>query len=180
MIRYLIEDESQLYTVSGGILVTVSGVLSASTFQSDGFTDLTGVSTLLQTLVSPKVYAWSDEQEYTVTSTIQGLPLPQDIIVHNQASVSEVVGVSEITATYTGTPLLAVSIDSGAYVCFNESTEQWEQAADHDGMTIPVAQAVPSSAWESLVTGMTTFELRVTLTAATDTVSEIVITFITN
>ena len=62
MVRYLIEDEMTLYTVTGGSLSPVSGSLNAATFTTYGFQTLEGVDALLQTLTEPTLYAWSDEQ----------------------------------------------------------------------------------------------------------------------
>ena len=180
MIKFLIEDESQLYTVQSGSLVTVSGQLNAANFQANGFDDVSNIGTLLTTLNSPKVYSWSDEQEFGMTARLQGLPLPQDIIVTNQVPLADIVGVESITATYSGNPLVAIAIDSGSYMCFNELDEQWEVASAHDGMTISTMQNISSADWASFITGATTIHIRFTLTTASDGLEEFRIEFTMN
>ena len=180
MIKFLIEDGLQLYTVQSGALVAVSGPLTASTFQSNGFDSVENIGTLLTTLTSPKVYSWSDEQEFGMTARLQGLPLPQDIIVDNTGTLADVVGVESITATYSGSPLVAINVDNSGWIYYNDNDEQWEPAAAHEGMSIATMQSISSADWSTLVTGASTIYLRFTLTTASDSLNEFRIEFTVN
>lgn len=176
--KYLIDDSGQLYTVQNDTLVAVSGTVTAALFQSDGFDDLTNVEDLLVSLTRPTVLAWDSDEQPNIVASVTGVPLPQDIIATTR--LMEVIGVSSITATYTGEPLVAVAINSGEYAQFNATTEEWEQAADHDGMTIPDMQDISAEEWEALLNGASLFSLRITLQTTTDTVSAFSIVFTTN
>lgn len=175
---YLIEDGGQLYTVQNGTLVTVSGTLSAALFESDGFDDLTGVGALLQTLTSPTVYAWSSTAQPSLLAGVTALPYPQDI--ESSIALVDVTGVDTITAAYTGEPLVAVKVDSGNYLIYDDVNETWVTASAHDGMTIADLQDVPSAEWETLLTGANTFGVRVTLSSTVDALNELLFAFLTN
>ena len=77
-------------------------------------------------------------------------------------------------------PLVAIAIDSGSYMCFNELDEQWEVASAHDGMTISAMQNISSADWASFITGATTIHIRFTLTTASDGLEEFRIEFTMN
>jgi hypothetical protein len=101
MTKYLIEDGGQLYTVSFGALVSVSGSMSAALFQSDGFDDLQNIGQLLMTLNAPTVHAWSDTEPVELEARVTAVPPAQDIIT-NPEPLIDVVDVSNVAITYTG------------------------------------------------------------------------------
>ena len=175
-LHYLIEDNSQLYTVSSGSLVTISGSLSAALFESDGFEDLTGVGALLETLTRPKLYAWNADKQPSVSASVTAIPFPQDI--EKSVVLVGVTGVDEIVATYNGHPLVAVKVDSGAYVVYDAVNEEWVTATN--GMELDDFQAIPSEAWEEFLNGASTVYVRIRLSATTDSLSELSIVFTTN
>lgn len=175
MVRYLIEDNSQLYTVSNGSLVAVSGSLSAAVFRNDGFQDLTGVEALLQTLTTPTLHAWSDNQQVGLIGTIDGTPIPQSITTAVvNLSQSDIDGISEITATYTGAPLAAVKMSGGNWIKFDGT--DWVTASDGDGMSMTDFLSVTQQQWADLFDSETTFQARVVLSDS-DTLSSMVIVF---
>lgn len=176
--KYLIEDESQLYTIQNSALVPIAGTLSAALFESDGFDDLTDAGTLLATLTSPTVYAWSENTQPSLLASVTALPYPQDI--ESNIALVDVTGVDTITATYTGEPLVAVKVDSGNYLIYDDVNETWVSASAHDGMTIADLQDVPAAEWETLLTGANTFGVRVTLSSTVDALNELLFAFLTN
>lgn len=176
--KYLIEDESQLYTIQNSALVPIAGTLSAALFESDGFDDLTNAGTLLATLTRPKLYAWTADALREVTVSVDAVPYPQDIIA--QTALVEVIGIDEITATYSGSPLVAINVDNVGWICYNSIDEQWEAASDHDGMSIATMQSIPAEEWETLLTGASSLKVRITLTTTTDSVTAFEIAFLTN
>lgn len=177
MNKYLIEDSGNLYTVSAGALVQISGTLSASLFQSDGFDDLTDVGNLLITMSNPQVHAWSDTAQPNIQASVESLPFPQDIVTHTVNLIaSEIVAISDVVATYTGNPLIAVDLDGMGYQKYSNGA--WVAASDHDGMSIADMQAISENTWTDFFDGAGTFTVRITLASATDALNSFQIIFL--
>lgn len=172
--KYLIEDENVLYTVQNGALVQISGVLSAALFQSDGFDDTQNIGPLLMTLTHPTVHAWSDSTQTSISAQVYAIPEAQNVIA-NAEPLIDVVGVSNISATYTGSPLFAFQIDGGQWKKYDTGNSAWTTAGANDGNTVPELQALGSSAWLDLFQTAATVRMRVSLNTTSDSLSEIVI-----
>lgn len=172
--KYLIEDENVLYTIQNGALVQVSGNLSAALFQSDGFDDTQNIGSLLMTLTSPTVHAWSDSEQVNISAQVEVIPEAQNIIA-NAEPLIDVVDVSNISATYTGNPLFAFQIDGGQWKKYDAGNSAWTNAGTNGGNAVSELQALGSSAWLDLFQTATTVRVRVSLNTTSDTLSEIVI-----
>ena len=172
--KYLIEDENVLYTVQSGALVRVSGSLSAALFQSYGFDDTENIGALLMTLTSPTVHAWSDTMQTSISAQVYAIPEAQNVIA-NAEPLIDVAGVSNISATYTGSPLFAFQIDGGQWKKYDAGNSAWTTAGANDGNTVPELQALGSSAWLDLFQTAATVRMRVSLNTTSDSLSEIVI-----
>ena len=178
MTYFLIEDGGSLYTVTASALVSVSGSLSAALFQSDGFTDTTGIGPLLQTLTAPTVHAWSATEQPDIQATVEATPEPQNIVTATVNLVTnEITSVSEINISYTGAPLFAVNIDAGGWLKFDGST--WVSAGAADGMPVATLTAITEQQWNDLFTAATTLQVRATLPGAADTLTEFEMVFLT-
>lgn len=172
--KYLIENENVLYTIQNGALVQVSGNLSAALFQSDGFDDTQNIGALLMTLTSPTVHAWSDSTQVNISAQVEAIPEAQNVIA-NAEPLIDVVDVSNISATYTGSPLFAFQIDGGQWKKYDAVNSAWTTAGANDGNTVPELQALGSSAWLDLFQTATTVRVRVSLNTTSDSLSEIVL-----
>lgn len=180
MTKYLLESSNQLYTVTGGALVAVTGSVNAATFQAHGFDDVTDAEAVIASLPAVTLYAWNDTQLVSTSASIEGVPGPQSIestLVN--VTASEITSVDEITATYTGNPLCAVSIDGNAYIMYNVNNDTWETAPAGGGMSIADAQSISGATWEALLTGASTFRLRLVLTDENDSITDFNIVFVT-
>lgn len=179
--KYLIKNAGQIYTVTGGALVAVQGSLSASLFQSDGFDDISNIGALLATLSAPTVFCWNADALVTISASLDGVPLPQTIETAAVNLVtSEIISVSEVSATYTGEPLCAISIDGGAYIMYNSNDDTWDTASAYGGMNIADMQSISEATWTTLISNATTFRLRIVLPTDADTVSAFTVSFLTN
>ena len=172
--KYLIEDENVLYTVQSGALVQVSGSLSAALFESYGFDDTENIGALLMTLTSPTVHAWSDTMQTSISAQVYAIPEAQNVIANSEPLI-DVAGVSNISATYTGSPLFAFQIDGGQWKKYDAGNSAWTTAGANDGNTVPELQALGSSAWLDLFQTAATVRMRVSLNTTSDSLSEIVI-----
>lgn len=172
MTKYLIEDSGQLYTVQAGALVTISGSLSAALFQSDGFDDLQNIGSLLMTLTAPTVHAWNDTDPVNIEARVTAVPPAQDITT-NAEPLIDIVNVSSVSATYTGSPLLAFQVNGGQWQKYDSGT--WTAAGTNDGNTVPELQALGSAAWLALLQTATTMRLRVSFNTTSDTLTQIVL-----
>ena len=180
MAKYLIQTNNTLYTFDGTNFSVVSGSISAATFSTYGFNSLTGLNTALinSGFGTVKLLAWDNNQRVNMTAHLEGLPLPQDIIASD--NIMEVTGISSITATYSGHPLVAVKVDTGNFLVYDTNSSTWVTAADHQGMEIADMQNISSEDWATIIAGSHLFTLRMTLTAETDSLSNITFVFTTS
>lgn len=174
MTKYLIEDGGQLYTVSAGALVSVSGSLSAALFQSDGFDDLQNIGALLITLTAPTVHAWDDTEPVALEARVTAVPPAQDIIT-NPEPLIDVVDVSNVAITYTGNPLFSFQVNGGSWQKYDTVNQTWITAGANDGNTAAELQAFGSAAWLALFTSATTMRLRVSFSTTNDTLTSVVL-----
>ena len=178
MVKYLIQDGACLYTVTGGSLAPVVGNLNAATCTAYGFNDLTGVEELLETLSSPTLFAWSDDQVVGLSGELEGVPVPQNIVTGSvNLAQSSIYSVDEINVTFSGNPLVAIKIDSGDFEKYNGDT--WESAGVDGGMTIGTLTTISTEAWTDKFDGATTLQIRVTLTSELDSLTELQFVFLT-
>lgn len=181
MIKHLIENDGTLYTVTGGTLVAVGGEIEADNFIDNGFDSVIGIESLIQSLSSPTIHTWSDIQRESTTVEIDGMPSPQSIITMEvNIATSDIISIQEITASYTGTPLIAISFNNGQYMQYNGNTHLWEQSENYGGMTIQTLQDISEEEWTETFTDVTTMRLRATLTTTDDTISQLQLTYLTN
>lgn len=177
MNKYLIEDNGTLYTVASGALAVVSGTLSASLFQSDGFEDLNGVGSLMLELTAPVLHAWNSTSQPTVQASMIAMPYPQSIVTQPvNLVVNEIVSVDEINVAYTGRPLVALNFDGTGWVKYNGFS--WVSASDGDGMDIVTLTTLTTEQWAALFSGKTTMQMRATLTDENDSITELQIVFL--
>lgn len=175
--KYLIEDNSVLYTIQNGALVVVSGSLTAATFMSDGFDDLSGAGAIIMQLTAPTVHAWNATDQPQMHATLIAVPYPQSIISQSVNLIAnDIVSVDEINISYTGAPLVSVEVDNDGWMKYDGNA--WVIAADGDGMQIGTLTSVTTAQWATLFSGKTTFRLRATLTDEYDSITELQFVFL--
>lgn len=181
--KYLIEDaDNNVYTVVddalSDITASVSSPLTAQDFTAYGVDDVPA-SELLITLDSPSVYCWCDTEEISMTATTTALPFPQTIYSSAiDLTNPDVTGIESITATYEGSPVFAASVDSTTWKIWDETNEQWVTLSDATtGMTPTVMADIATSDWSTLISGATDIYIRWTLSAETDTVTQILVDY---
>lgn len=183
--KTLVADATDVYTVSNSALVSVETVanLTAQTFADYGFANLADIAdaqTDILALDNVTVMRWvqSEATPSTMAVSLTAVPNPQGIIA--TTPLIDVIGLDEITATYSGNPLVAVNVDDVGWICYNSIDEQWEAASDDGGMSVVTMQSIPSEEWETLLTGASSLKVRLTLATTTDSVMAFEITFVTN
>lgn len=180
MTKYLIKfgGSGTFYTIENGALVNTGEILTrAETFRDYGFDSLSGVGSIISSqTTAATIYAWSNDGIVHQTAELTGLPKPKFIQTDEiNLTANNIVAISSIDYTVTGTPCMSVQIDNGDWLGYDGVN--WIPTA----MTaISYMATVAESVWEDLFDGATTFRLRVWLTADADTISNVTLHFVTN
>lgn len=177
--RYLISDQGINYTVQNNALVSLgSGTVDSNYIVLNGFTSLTGIADLISTLYEPTIYDWAldvDTHPSSHSSTVTGTPNPIEI-TSNIQPLCGVVGVSSVAATYTGTPKVSIKIDTGDWVYYGTTQNDWVNTdSTHLGMDITTLEGLTTE-WASLLSGRTELQIKISI-ASTDSFTSLTIKF---
>ena len=177
--RYLISDEGINYTVQNNALVSLgSGKVNSNYIIQNGFNSLTGVDSLISTLYEPTIYDWAldvDTHPSSHGSTVTGTPNPIEI-TSNIQPLCGVVGVSSVTATYTGTPKVSIKIDMGNWVYYDTTQNDWVNTdSTHLGMDITTLEGLTTE-WASLLSSGAELQFKISI-GSTDSLSTFVVKF---
>jgi hypothetical protein len=156
--KYLVRNESTLYTVADGALVEVSGTLNSDLFTSSGVDDIPD-GAFLMTLSAPEVLCWTDgEKVPTLTATVQGVPQGTHEIVSDNAIIGHesIYGITSVEATASDGARFLLSFDGGAWMTYTDGS--W--SASDTGMTASELVAIPTEAWQSMINSAQTMRLK--------------------
>lgn len=156
--KYLVRNESTLYTVADGALVEVSGTLNADLFISSGVDDMPD-GALLMTLSAPEVLCWTDGDKVpTLTAIVQGTPVGTHEIVSDNAIIEHesIYGITSVEATASDGAMFFLSFDGGAWMTYTDGS--W--SASDTGMTASELIAIPTDAWQSVINSAQTMRLK--------------------
>lgn len=170
MVKYLVRDGATIYTVTDGMLVEVTGELSASLFTEYGV-DTIPDGALLMTLNAPEVLCWTNVDELPVlTATVQGVPIGEHDIISDNIPIghSSIYGISSVEANASDGATFLLSFDGGMWMSYTEG--KW--SASDVGMTASELIAVPTQAWSSVVNSAQNMRLKVSIDGV-DTVTQV-------
>lgn len=169
----LIDDSDNIWKVVNSALVQVSGTLNAQLFQDNGMDNIP-LWEDYSTLSNPSVLCWNSAEAVSMTATTEGEPTYPQTVVSEQITLTDqtTTGIESITATCTGSPLFAVSVNGTDWYMWSGS--QWQQLSDATtGMTASVMADITTGQWTDLIDGASYIQIRFTLFATTDTVTEV-------
>lgn len=178
---YLIRSNGTLYTIADAALSALDSTeLTARLFQDSGITDATAItSDVLEDLTQFSVLKWSDSESVDLSVTVTALPQPQtiisDAIYINDETIT---GIEAVTAEYGGEPKIAVSFDDMATWYLHNGTEWGLLSDETSGMSVETLTAITTEQWQEKIEGLEKIYLRVALSTADDTVTNIVIDFV--
>ena len=172
--KYLVRNGNNLYTVTDGALVEVSGTLNAELLQTSGV-DAIPDGALLMTLSAPEVLCWTDGDKVpTLTATVQGMPQGTHEIISDNANVGHhsIYGIESVEAIASDGATFLLSFDGGMWMAYNNG----EWSASDVGMTTSELMAVPTEAWSSVVNSANNMRLKAMLDGV-DTVTQVKFNF---
>ena len=179
--KYLISNGEKYYNIVDSVLNELTDVteLTAAVFTQYGNDNIPS-GDLIKTLTAPSILYWqdSDEDLPTLTASVTAIPTPQTLITDAIPITGDTVtGVESITATYAGAPLFALSVDGGTtWQMYNG--EAWVVLTkDNTGMSADTMAAITTEQWTAFFSGVTEFLLRFTLSAAEDSVTNVIVDY---
>lgn len=112
---YLLRLEDTYYTLVEGVLTPAEvEVLTPAMFMKYGFEEMP-TAELLTTLPNPHMYYWrSDGERQQFKATVTAEPFPQVLTATADLSHASIVGITEMTAQYSGSVMVQYSVDGGA------------------------------------------------------------------
>lgn len=184
MIYYIIQDISTgvFYNVENSQLNELDGVseITAEIIQTYGNTEIPSGELLLE-LQKPKLYAWQSDEESTlptITATLNAIPLPQTIITNEiDLSNATITGIENVITEYTGTPVFAVSFDSGVTWEMHNGTDWVVLSGENTGMQAGTFEAITSEQWQERIEGLDSILVRFSLLSSEDSVISVTINF---
>ena len=173
--KYLIESGGDYYTISGGVLTNVGSTLNAQLFADYGLGEIPDWSDY-SSLPNPSVLCWSSDDFVDMVATTEGLPSPQIV---TSAGISLIQpntdGIDSVSIVDSGSPTYAFSVDDGTtWKIWSGSAWVTSSGTDMSGADV---EALTKEEWDLLTEGETFIKVRFTLTADTDTVESITITY---
>lgn len=174
--KYLIRDNTTIYTVSDGSLTEVQGTLNADLFTTYG-TDTIPSGTLLMTLENVEVLCWIDSDTVpTLKATVQGTPQGEHSIESDDIRVGHesIFGITSVEATASEGATFLLSFDNGSYMVYDTVSSTW--VASDVGMSASDLVSIPTDAWSSVVNSAKTMKLKATIDG-TETVTQVKFNF---
>lgn len=177
--KYLVRDNTTIYTVSDGSLIEVQGTLNADLFTTYGTYEIPS-GNLLMTLASPEVLCWKDSDKIpTLVAIVKGIPKPQ-IVMSKEIDLmhSSIKGINGVTVDCKGDVLFAVSFDKKVTWVKHNGSEFVEVSDELTGMTELEFEAITAEQWQAKYELSSDMYIRCTLTDATQSVTSVNISFI--
>ena len=179
MVKFLIQNEEKFYTVLYSTLSDVSiAELNAQAFQTYGFDDLPD-GTLLATLSHPKLLYWQSDSSADlpeITAKVTATPNGQYISKVIDLSNASIIGIKAVTVECTGTPWFSCSFDGGE-TWKEYSGGAWVDVVSY-GMTEETIEAITSDEWNTAVSGIDSFVMRVLLRSPADSLTNLSVNFL--
>lgn len=179
IIKYLIRDNSSIYTITDGVLTEVSGTLNAQLFNDYGV-DAIPDGTLLMTLSNPEVLCWTDAETLpTLTATVKGIPQPQ-VIVSEEINLmnGSIKGIESVNIDCKGEPVFALSFDKKVSWLMHNGTNWIEVLDELTGMTKTEFEAITTEQWQTQYEASSDMYIRCTLLDKTQSITSITLNFI--
>lgn len=174
-IKYLLESGGDYYSIVSDVITNVGSVLDAQLFADYGMDAIPDWSDY-SSLSNPSVLCWSNEDFVDMIATTEGLPSPQIVV---SAGISLIQpntdGIDSVTIEDSGSPTYAFSVDDGTtWKIWSGSAWVASSGTDMSGSDV---ESLTKEEWDLLTDGETFIKIRFTLTADTDTVESITITY---
>ena len=175
--KYLIRNNDIVYTIQNDSLVEVVGDLNAQLFIDNGVDEIPS-GTLLMTLSKPELLCWKDTEKELpkLTATVTATPNGQYISKVIDLSNASIIGIKAVTVECTGTPWFSCSFDGG------ETWKEYGGGAWVDvvsyGMTEETIEAITSDEWNTVVSGIDSFVMRVLLRSPADSLTNLSVNFL--
>lgn len=179
MVKFLIKNDEKYYTLAGSVLSEVSITeLNAQAFQTYGFDDLPD-GALIQTLSHPKLLYWQSDSTAelpAIKANVTAIPVGQYITKVIDMSDQSITGINAVTVECAGTPWFSCSFDGG--VTWKEySGGTWVDVVSY-GMTEETIEAITSDEWNTAVSGLDSFVVRVFLRTSADSLTNLSVEFL--
>ena len=179
MVKFLIQNEDKYYTILDASLSEVSLTeLNAQAFQDYGFDALPN-GTLLATLSHPKLLYWQSDESAelpNITAKVTATPNGQYISKVIDLSNASIIGIKAVTVECTGTPWFSCSFDGGE-TWKEYSGGAWVDVVSY-GMTEETIEAITSDEWNTAVSGIDSFVMRVLLRSPADSLTNLSVNFL--
>lgn len=177
--KYLIRDNTTIYTVSDGSLTEVQGALNADLFTTYGTYEIPS-GNLLMTLENPEVLCWKDSDKVpTLAAIVKGIPKPQ-IVMSKKIDLmhSSIKGIDGVSVDCKGNVLFAVSFDNKATWVKHNGSEFVEVSDELTGMTELEFESITAEQWQAKYELSSDMYIRCTLTDATQSITSVDVSFI--
>ena len=179
MAKFLIQNEGKYYTVADSALSEVSITeLNAQAFQTYGF-DALPDGALIQTLSHPKLLHWQSDDGAelpNITAKVIATPQGQYISKVIDLSNASIIGIKAVTVECAGTPWFSCSFDGGE-TWKEYSGGAWVDVVSY-GMTEETIEAITSDEWNTAVSGIDSFVMRVLLRSPADSLTNLSVNFL--
>ena len=175
--KYLVRDSGKIYTVVDGALSEITGTLNADLFINSGADEIPS-GTLLMTLSKPELLCWEDTEKDLpkLTATVTATPVGQYITKVIDLSNASIIGIKAVTVECTGTPWFSCSFDGGE-TWKEYSGGAWVDVVSY-GMTEETIEAITSDEWNTAVSGIDSFVMRVLLQSSADSLINLSVNFL--
>ena len=179
MVRFLIQNKEKYYTISESELSEVSITeLNAQAFTDYGFGDMPDAS-LIKALSHPKLLYWQSDSSADlpeITAKVTATPNGQYISKVIDLSNASIIGIKAVTVECTGTPWFSCSFDGGE-TWKEYSGGAWVDVVSY-GMTEETIEAITSDEWNTAVSGIDSFVMRVLLRSPADSLTNLSVNFL--
>lgn len=178
LVKYLIEDSGNLYTVIDGNPVDLGVIdITAELFQTHGMEELPA-SDILLIMTNPKVLAWSNEELQKLTAIVTATPYPQTLYSPDyDMTDASILGIETVIVEASDDVTFAISFDGGETWKYYTGTEWATLSEDTSGMSAETIMSVPTDKWAEVAT-TGAFKVRATLPSIESSLSSFVVDYL--
>lgn len=149
--RYLIRDDSNIYTVVDNALSLLGAVsVSSDLFLNSGVEDMPAMS-LMNGLTNPELLYWNDMPSSTTHLSITGTPPLPQVVIYEDITVSETQELNIIEADASIDALFTVTFDGGTTWNYFHNGVWITSNSIIEGMTKATLNALTHSLWQDIM-----------------------------
>lgn len=179
-IYYLLQDsDGYVYTILNDTLTRIDElqVITPQSFIDYGTTTKPS-SEMILTLTNPKILAWCEDEIPIISALVTATPFEQTVITDAiDLSNPNITGIENILIEYTGTPVFAISFNSGHTWEMNNGIDWVILTEENTGMQAETFEAITSEQWQERIEGLDSILVRFSLLDIDDSVTSVTINF---